>query len=227
LIEGIQNALNKSALPRSSIYVTSKVWHDEHTRAGAYNAVKESQASLGTDYIDLYLIHNPAAGPQGRHQAYLGLQDALKEGKIKSIGVSNYSPAHTEALMRNDGVTVKPTVNQIEFHPWNQQKEIVQYCMKKGIAVEAYSPLTQGKRLGDPVIAEVATKHSTTAAQVVIRWVLQQGAIAIPKSENPGRIKENVSIYDFALDEEDLAKISKLDEGQKGNIGTWDPWICD
>ena len=129
--------------------------------------------------------------------------------------------------MRNDGVTVKPTVNQIEFHPWNQQKEIMQYCMKKGIAVEAYSPLTQAKRLGDPVITEVATKHSKTAAQVVIRWVLQQGVIAIPKSENPGRIKENASIYDFALDEEDLAKISKLDEGQKGNIGTWDPWIYD
>ena len=127
--------------------------------------------------------------------------------------------------MKEDGVIVKPTINQVEFHPWNQRKEIVRYCKKERIAVEAYSPLTHGKKLRDPVIAEVANKHSKTPAQVVIRWVLQQDVIAIPKSENPGRIKENVGIYDFALDEEDLRKIAKLDAGQEGSIGDWDPWI--
>ena len=126
--------------------------------------------------------------------------------------------------MKSEGVTVKPTVNQIEYHPWNQQKKIVEYCKKEGIAVQAYSPLTQGKKLHDPVIAEVAKKHGKTPAQVVLRWVLQQDVIAIPKSENPGRIRENAAIYDFALDEDDLGKIARLDKGQAGNIGVWNPF---
>lgn len=126
--------------------------------------------------------------------------------------------------MKSDGVTVKPSVNQIEYHPWNQQKTIMEYCKKEGVVVQAYSPLTQGKKLGDPAIAQVAKKHNKTAAQVVLRWVLQQGVIAIPKSENPGRIRENTAVYDFALDGEDLATIAKLDAGQRGNIGNWDPW---
>lgn len=126
--------------------------------------------------------------------------------------------------MKSEGVTVKPSVNQIEYHPWNQQKEIVEYCKKEGIAIQAYSPLTQGKKLGDPIIAEVAKKHGKSPAQVVLRWVLQQGVIAIPKSENPGRIRENAAIYDFNLDEEDLKKILSLDRGQDGNVGMWNPW---
>ena len=211
-------------MPRSSIYVTSKVWDNKHTRQESYNAVSESLHLLQLNYIDLYLIHNPRSGPEGRRSAWLGLQDALREKKVKSIGVSNFTPAHFEALMRNKDVTVKPTINQIEFHPWNQQKEIVRYCSKEGIAVQAYSPLTRGKKLGDPVIGEVANKHGKTAAQVVLRWVLQQGVIAIPKSENPGRIRENAAIYDFSLDEEDMAKIATLDQGQAGNIGIWNPW---
>lgn len=179
---------------------------------------------MNLDYIDLYLIHNPSSGPTGRHQAWLGLQEALKEKKVKSIGVSNFTPRHFELLMKSEGVSVKPSINQIEYHPWNQQKEIVEYCKKEGIAVQAYSPLTQGKKLGDPIIAEIAKKHNKTAAQVVLRWVLQQGVIAIPKSENPGRIKENAAIYDFSLDNEDHAKIAKLDQGQDGNIGMWNPF---
>ena len=129
--------------------------------------------------------------------------------------------------MKSDGVTIRPTVNQIELHPWSQQKEIIDYCKKEDIALEAYSPLTQGKNLGDPVIAEVAKKHSKTSAQVIIRWVLQQGIVAIPKSENPGRIKENTGVYDFELDEEDLNKIATLDAGQDGNVAGWNPWIYE
>lgn len=184
----------------------------------------ESLEAMQLEYIDLYLVHNPRSGPKGRHQAWLGLQDALSSGKVKSIGVSNFTPEHIETLMASDGVTVKPTVNQIEFHPWNQQKVIVEYCTKNSIAVQAYSPLTQGKKLGHPVIAEVARKHGKTPAQVVLRWVLQQGVIVIPKSENPGRIRENAAIYDFSLDGDDLSKIAKLDAGQSGNTGVWNPW---
>ena len=204
--------------------MTSKVWDNKHTRQASLNAVSESLKLLQLDDVDLYLVHNPRSGPDGRHSAWLGLQDALKDKKVKSIGVSNFTPGHIEALMKSKDVTVKPTVNQIEFHPWNQQKTIVEYCKKEGIAVQAYSPLTQGQKLGDPVIAEVGKKHGKTAAQVVLRWVLQQGVIAIPKSENPGRIRENAAIYDFELDSEDLAKIAKLDQGQAGNIGVWNPW---
>lgn len=129
--------------------------------------------------------------------------------------------------MTSEGVIVKPAINQIKFHPWNQQKEIVAYCEENGIAVQAYSPLTMGKKLGDPVIEKIARKHGKTAAQVVLRWVLQQGAIAIPKSENPGRIKENAGLYDFQLDGEDCKDIAILNAGREGNIGDWDPWLYD
>ena len=204
--------------------MTSKVWDNEHTKQGSLDAVSDSLKRMQLDYIDLYLIHNPRSGSNGRHQAWLGLQDALKEGKVKSIGVSNFTPGHIQSLMKSADVTVKPALNQIEFHPWNQQKEIVEYCKSQAIAVQAYSPLTNKKNLGDPVIGEVAKKHGRTAAQIILRWVLQQGVIAIPKSENPGRIKENASIYDFYLDDKDLAKISMLNQGMKGNVGDWDPW---
>lgn len=131
--------LQDPKISRPSIYVVSKVWHDKHTRSGALNAVSESLKSMNASYIDLYLIHNPASGPQGRHQTWLGLQDAIKAGWVKSIGVSNFTPAHIESLMKSEDVIAKPVVNQIEFHPWNQQKEIVSYCEKEGIVVVAYS----------------------------------------------------------------------------------------
>ncbi|KAL6714209.1 hypothetical protein ACLMJK_008704 [Lecanora helva] len=220
----VGEAVRTSSLPRSSIFVTSKVWDPKHTRSASYNAVLESLKLMKLDYIDLYLVHNPRSGPSGRHAAWLGLQDAVQAGKVKSIGVSNFTPGHIDALMKHEDVSIKPAVNQIEFHPWNQQKTIVEYCRKEGIAVQAYSPLTQGHKLGDPVIGEVAKKHKKTPAQVVLRWVLQQGVIAIPKSENPGRIRENAGIYDFELDEEDLRRIEGLDQGQKGNIGVWNPF---
>ena len=219
-----QEAVRTSSLPRSTIFVTSKVHDNKHTRQKAFDAVCESLKVMRLDYIDLYLIHNPRSGPHGRHQAWLGLQDALAQGKVKSIGVSNFTPGHIQTLMQSEGVTVKPVLNQIEFHPWNQQGQIVDYCKKESIAVQAYSPLAEGWKHGkfeDPVIAWLSKKHGKTAAQVVLRWELQQGVIAIPKSENPGRIKENAAIYDFQLDEEDLEKIAELDQGYEGNIGDW------
>ena len=146
---------------------------------------------------------------------------------MKSIGVSNFTPGHIEALMKSQGVTVKPAVNQIEMHPWNQQKEIVAYCRKEGIAIQAYSPLAQGRIVRDPILVKIGERHGKTAAQVVLRWLLQQGVIAIPKSENPARITENAKLYDFELDEEDLAEIAKLDKGREGNVGDWDPWVHD
>ncbi|KAG8531865.1 uncharacterized protein KY384_003501 [Bacidia gigantensis] len=190
-------------------------------------SVEKSRYALQLDYIDLYLVHSPLAGASGRHEAWLALQDAVKEGKVKSIGVSNFSPAHIEQLLKSEGVYIQPAVNQIEMHPWNQQKEIVAYCKKEGIVVQAHTPLTQGKKLGDPMICGIAKKHGKTAAQVVLRWLLQQDVVAIPKSENPGRIKENADIHDFTLDQKDLDLIATLDQGQNGSVTIWNPWTIE
>jgi diketogulonate reductase-like aldo/keto reductase len=133
------------------------------------------------EYIDLYLLHTPRPGPKCRHDGYLGLQDMLKEGKVKAIGVSNWAPRHIEELMTYADIDVFPAVNQVEFHPWNQQKEIYGYCKEKGIVMVAYNPLTQGRRLGDEVIKGIAGKHGKTATQVVLRWILQKGVLTIPK----------------------------------------------
>ena len=129
--------------------------------------------------------------------------------------------------MKSEGVVIKPTVNQIEMHPWNQQKHIVAYCKQERIAIQAYSPLAQGRIVRDPVLIKIAEKHDKTAAQVVLRWLLQQGVIAIPKSESPARIAENAKLYDFEINEEDLAEIAKLDMGREGNVGDWDPWLYE
>ena len=126
--------------------------------------------------------------------------------------------------MKSEGVTIKPAINQIEMHPWNQQKEIVQYCRAQRIAVQAYTPIAKGERLNDPVIVSIAEKHGKTGAQIVLRWMIEQDVVVIPKSENPGRIKENAGLYDFVLDEQDKRAIAELDRGQEGNVGPWNPF---
>lgn len=197
--------------------------HTIYSQAGAVEGVERSLKASGLDYFDLYLLHNPRPGPKARLEAWLGLQKSLEAGKVKAIGVSNWAPRHIEALSVGAGVRVLPAVNQVEFHPWNQQREILDYCNKKGIVVVGYSPLTQGKRLGDRVIAKIAEKHTKTPAQVVLRWCLQKGVVVIPKSDREERINENKGLFGWTLDLEDMEEIAKLDEGQKGNLGEWDP----
>lgn len=225
---------DKSSVPRSAIFVCSKLWeHDldtsasNYTRQAAAAGVRKSLRTLGTEYIDLYLLHTPRPGSKARIEAWLGLQDCLEHGLIRCIGVSNWAPKHIEALKTTQGVTVIPAVNQIEFHCWNQQRELLRYCKENKIVVVAYSPLTQGKRLGDSVIKDIAQKHSKTPAQVVLRWCLQMGVVVIPKSDREERVKENAQLFGWELDEEDMSKIEKLDEGQKGNTGEWDPYAWE
>jgi diketogulonate reductase-like aldo/keto reductase len=224
--EGIRQYLSQTpSAKREDLFICSKLWetgtppNSTFSRESAIKGVESSLQLLGLEYIDLYLIHTPRPGPKSRLDGYLGLQDMLKAGKVKAIGVSNWAPRHIEELMAYPEVEVLPAVNQVECHPWNQQKEIYEYCKKKGIVMVAYSPLTQGRRLGDDVIKGIAEKHGKSAAQVVLRWILQRGMATIPKSDRDSRIRENADIFDFELDEEDLAKIDKLDEGQKANIG--------
>ena len=220
-------AIAKSQLPHDKIFVCSKLWEDMYTRQGALDGVEGSLKKLGLKTIDLYLIHNPRPGPKARLESWLGLQDALDRGWVKSIGVSNWAPRHIEQLMKEDCVKIMPAVNQIEFHPWQQQRELVKYCKEKGVVVVAYSPLTQGKRLGDKTIAQIAEKTGRTPAQVVLRWCLQKGVVIIPKSDKESRITENKGIFDWELQLEDVEKIDGLDEGQKGNVGEWDPYAYE
>lgn len=201
--------------------------HTTYSQAGAVQGLDRSLKAAGLDYFDLYLLHNPRPGPKARVEAWLGLQQALKAGKVKAIGVSNWAPRHIDALMEHPEVNVLPASNQIELHPWNQQRTLVEYCRSKGIVVTAYSPLTQGKRLGDPVIGKIAEKVNKTPAQVVLRWCLQLGIVVIPKSDREVRIVENKELFGWELDADDMSKIAELDEGQKGNLGEWDPFAWE
>ena len=227
-------AVKKSHIPRSEIFVCSKLWEADlesgkptYSRSSAAYNVDRSLKALGLDYIDLYLLHNPRPGRAARHEAWLGLQECVRNGKLKAIGVSNFSPAAIEMLMKEEGVDIMPAVNQIEFHPWNQQRKLLEYCEEKGIVVVAYSPLCLGRKLGDPTIVEIAKRVGKSAAQVCLRWCLQMGVVIIPKSDREERIKENASIFGWELSEEDMKKIEKLDMGQKGNQGEWDPYAWE
>lgn len=217
-------AIAKSAIPHDRMFVCTKLWEDMYTRQGALDGVEASMKKLGLKSIDLYLLHTPRPGPKARLEAWLGLQDAVERGWVKSIGVSNWAPKHIDQLMQQPGVKILPVVNQVEFHPWQQHRELVKYCKEKGIVVVAYSPLTQGRRLGDTTIVQVAQKYGKTPAQVVLRWCLQKGVVIIPKSDKENRIIENKGIFDWKLKDEDVDVIDGLDEGQKGNVGEWDPY---
>lgn len=220
-------AIAASPIPPSQLFVCSKLWEDQYSRAAALSSVRKSCAALNLTTIDLYLLHTPRPGPTARHQSWLGLQDAQSHGLVRTLGVSNWSPAHFEHLMSQPDVRVFPAVNQVEFHPWQQQKRIMDYCRSKGVVVVAYSPLAQGTRLKDPVILKVAEKVGKTPAQVVLRWCLQKGVVVIPKSDKEDRIEENKALFDFDLDHGDMQAIDGLDEGQKGDVGEWDPFAWD
>src|SRR4051812_45205301 len=149
-------AISESQIEPANLFVCSKLWEDMYTREGALAGVQGSLKKLGLKSIDLYLLHTPRPGRHARTEAWLGLQDAVEKGLVRSIGVSNWAPKHIEQLMTEDGVYIHPVVNQVELHPWNQQRTIVEYCRSKGIVVVAYSPLTQGQRLNDQTIVNLA-----------------------------------------------------------------------
>lgn len=220
-------AIAQSQADPSRLFVCSKLWEDMYTREGALAGVEQSLAKLGLKTIDLYLLHTPRPGPVARREAWLGLQDAVEKGLVKSIGVSNWAPKHIEQLQAEEGVYIQPVCNQIELHPWNQQRRLRGYCKEKGIVVVAYSPLTQGRRLGDETIVALAKKYNRTPAQIVLRWGLQKGLVVIPKSDREARIIENQQLFGWELADEDIEIIDALDEGQKANLGEWDPYAWD
>ncbi|MFJ6998634.1 aldo/keto reductase [Streptomyces albidoflavus] len=212
--EGTGKAIARSGIPREELFVTTKLWNSDHGYDAALRAFDSSLEKLGLDHVDLYLIHWPQPAKDTAVDTYKALEKIYSEGRARAIGVSNFLPEHLERLI--DATSVIPAVNQIELHPHLQQRAAREYHDEQGITTEAWSPLGQGKGLLEvPAIVAIARKHNVTPAQVVLRWHVQLGNVAIPKSVTPSRIVENIDIFSFELDEEDMAAIRALNEDRR------------
>ncbi|MFP8886234.1 MULTISPECIES: aldo/keto reductase [Streptomyces] len=212
--KGTGKAVAESGLPREDLFVTTKVWNNDQGRDATLRAFDASLERLGLDYVDLYLIHWPAPKQDRYVETWKALEEIHADGRAKAIGVSNFKPTHLRRLMEETEIV--PAVNQIELHPNFPQAESRAFHAEHGIATEAWSPLGQGKGLlEDPVIAELARKHGRTPAQVVLRWHLQLGNVVIPKSVTPSRIEENIDVFSFVLDDDDMTGMSTLDNGAR------------
>jgi diketogulonate reductase-like aldo/keto reductase len=208
--------IRESGIPRDQIFVTTKLWNDDHGHDKALRAFDASAKRLGLDYIDLYLIHWPVAGK--RLDTWTALEQLHADKRARSIGVSNYLVRHLEELLPR--ARHPPDVDQIELTPFLQRRETTALCKQHGIVVEAYSPLTRGKRLGHPVIRAIAGELGKSPAQVLLRWGVQHGFVVLPKSVHQERIEENSQVFDFALSADQLARLDALEEGLATG---WDP----
>ncbi|MDB5097129.1 MAG: 2,5-didehydrogluconate reductase [Cyanobacteria bacterium RYN_339] len=212
----VGQAVRDSGIPRDEVFVTSKLWNNDHGSANALRAGVASQQQLGLGPIDLYLIHYPV--PRLRLESWRALIQLRERGVARSIGVSNFTVRHLQELIKDSGVV--PAVNQVEFHPFLFQRELLEYCQAQGIVLQAYCPLTQGQRLDHPVVVQVGTKYARTPAQVLIRWGLQHGVSEIPKSVKAHRLAENAQVFDWAIAPEDMALLDNLNEDLHTS---WDP----
>lgn len=204
--KGVGEGLRDAGIPREQVFLTTKIWNDAHGFESATSALDASLERMSVDYVDLLLIHWPAPSQDNYVDTWRAMIDAQRNGKARSIGVSNFNPDHLKRLIDETGVA--PVLNQIELHPSMQQQNLRQVHESMGIATQSWSPLGQGSALTNPVILGIAQKHGRTAAQVVIRWHLEFGLIAIPKSITPSRIRENLNVFDFVLDTNDLVDIA-------------------
>jgi diketogulonate reductase-like aldo/keto reductase len=209
-------AVRESGLPRDEVFITTKLWNNDHGFDAALKAFEASRKRLGFPSVDLYLIHWPVPGE--RKETWRALERILKDGTARAIGVSNYTIPHLEELLASSGVV--PAVNQVELSPFLAQKPLIEFCRRRGIAVEAYSPLTKGHRLGDKRLKAVAQRYGKSVVQILIRWGLQQGIIEIPKSAKPDHIKENAAVFDFEIRPEDMRALDSLSEDLHV---AWDP----
>ena len=210
---GVGAAVAASGIPREEVFVTTKLWNSQQGRDSALEAVGKSLGRLGMDYVDLYLIHWPAP-PQGLYvETWRAFEEIRGEGRARTIGVSNFRIEDLERLERE--TDTMPTVNQVELHPRFHQVELRAWHAEHDIATEAWSPLGQGEPLGEEAIVEIAGRHGRTPAQVVLRWHLQLGNVAIPKSATPERIRENLDVFGFELDDGEMAALAALDTGRR------------
>lgn len=207
---GIKKAIDEGLVTREELFVTSKVWNDGLTYDETIAAYEESLRKLGLDYLDLYIIHWPGLD-ENYVEVYKALEELYNNKRVKNIGVSNFHVHHLETLLSKTSVV--PTVNQIEFQPKLTQVEVREYCKEHGIQVEAWSPLMNGEILNHEVLVDIAKKYNKSTAQIVLKWDLENDVITIPKSMTPSRIRENLELFDFELTQDEIDKISSLNEG--------------
>ncbi len=209
----VGQALAKSGVARDEVFITTKLWNADQGYDSTLTAFDKSMKRLGLDHLDLYLIHWPMPGKGAFVETFKAFAHLREQGRIRSIGVSNFEPEHLRELV--DATGIVPTVNQIELHPLLQQEELREVHAQMGIATEAWSPLGQGSLLKNDTVVSVAEAHGKTPAQVLIRWHMQLGNIVIPKSVTPERIVSNFDVFDFELSEQDMASVSELGDGTR------------
>lgn len=218
--EAVRAWLAETGQPRESLFVTTKLWNDDQGYDSALRAFDVSQRALDVGQLDLYLLHWPVPGE--RLESWRALEKLHGEGKVRSIGVSNFTISHLEELLRV--ARVRPDVNQVELHPFLQQTELVERCREQRIQTVAYSPLTKGRFLEDPVVVDVAKRVGATPAQVLIRWSLDQGHVVLPKSVTPSRIHENLEAVNVKLGARDLSDLAACERNTRT---AWDPTQVD
>lgn len=213
-------AIKKCGVPREELFITTKLWVQDAGYEEAKKAIETSLKNLGLDYLDLYLIHQPMGDYIG---AYRAMEEAYREGKLKAIGVCNFYPARLADLCET--VEVKPAVNQVELHPFFQQENALALMKEYGVHPEAWGPFAEGNHgiFTHPVLTKIGEKYGKSAAQVALRWNIQRGVTVIPKSVHKNRMEQNMDIWDFRLDEEDMAEIAKLDLGHSEIVNHDDP----
>lgn len=216
--EGVGEAIRNSEVPREELFIASKLRSGAHARDLALRSFDETMQKLGLEQLDLFLIHWPVPG-QGKYaEAWKTLVELKQQGRVKSIGVSNFNPDHLDRIIAETGVV--PVINQIELHPYFTQAQKRDAIRAKGMEIECYSPLGSGAVLDDPVIAAIGKKHGKSVAQIIVRWHLQHGFIVIPKSTHAERMAENIDVFDFELKADEIAAIDKLDKGEAGRTGS-------
>lgn len=214
----VGRAVNDSGIPRAEIMLTTKLWNMSHGYKRTHRAFNASLRRLRQEYVDLYLIHWPVADK--RRHSWKALEEIYRDGRAKAIGVSNYTVRHLQEML--DYASILPAVNQVEFHPflYEEQADLLAFCKKHGIVIEAYSPLAHGHGLADPVIAAIAKAHRKTSAQVMLRWAVQHRTVPLPKATAKERIVQNFDIFDFVLSDTDMQAMNGLSRGLRT---CWNP----
>ena len=214
--EGVGEAVRNCGVPRDQLFITSKLRNSAHSRDAALKAFDETMRKLGLEQLDLFLIHWPLPSVGKYVEAWQTLVELKQQGRIRSIGVSNFNEDHLKRIIDETGET--PVVNQIELHPRFQQRDKRDFHAQHDIKIESWSPLGSGRLLGDAAIGEIAKKHGKSVAQTIIRWHLQEGLIVIPKSTHKARIVENFEVFDFELDAADMRRLGEMDSAD-GRVG--------
>jgi len=211
--EGVGKAIAETNVPREELFITTKVWNADHGYEAALAAFDVSLKKLGLDYLDMYLIHWPLPSEGKFLETWKALEKLYRDGRVRAIGVSNFKIHHLQEIIAD--CEVVPMINQVEYHPRFNQRELHDFCKEHGIQLEAWSPLMQGELLNEPTLMEIAKEYNKSAAQIIIRWDIQTGVVTIPKSVKPQRIAENAGVFDFEISQENMDKINALNKDQR------------